>query len=873
MSAQTAGVSSSTIALPRASGVSLWIASAYAIVPVAGLLFVLLTSYAALSAQTYASANGATPELLPGHSAGQTFTARYDRLDGIRLHVGTYVGIAQSGLVLHLKQKPGGADIAAASVDPSGIESADTWYSFRFPPVEGSQDREFYVEVESPGSAPGRAVALFWWKAGSAGGDTYPQGAAYLDGAPQPADLAFGLDYSPSPPAQWAQIARAVSAQAPVPLLLLPGVLFAVALAFCAYAARRWGARSRLLLLGLLSLSLAQGILYSLAVPPWQGPDEPSHFAYAALLDRHGMDASLVQGLDLNKKDRDAALESALALSLNRHDFTRYFPGYPAPGAPIEPGASVYSEVHQPPAYYWLCAAAFRTIGLGIDPYANPAAALRLMRLVSVLLSLGVVFLAWLAGLLLAGGRRSWLPALLPLTVILLPMHAFTDSMANNDVLAELAVCALFVALVALVRWPYGLRGALFAAGVVAVAVLSTGTKQSALAAALPLVALGLLAWLFLLVSRWLSGRALATVVACVAVLSFLAVLLAPALASSPLGTAAQWKLNSSPIMKAPIARLHNAPAGLYALSLPVDASTSQDMRVTSPAGGEITVRGYARSGVAGSAATAIVRLESGGISTRTTLSMSPGSGWLPFSVTIKPPAGATSCTVRLFARYSTTQYDALEVSGAEPLSNPSFESQEVGLRRSLSHFLPQESRWIAEVLLSPQLFSKEHLWGRYAVEQFRSFWGNFGWVAIPLPGDWYAGLLWVSLLALAAVLAAILSRRTAREERLLLAVSLGGLVLAVLIGFARQTMALSLFGVEAFPQGRYLFVLSIPVAWMLLLGLETWASAGLRLLRRSTGRDLPAQAMGYGSWLWANALVLFAVLVSTAVIVPIYYG
>ena len=80
------------------------------------------------------------------------------------------------------------------------------------------------------------------------------------------------------------------------------------------------------------------------------------------------------------------------------------------------------------------------------------------MRVVSVLLSLGIVVLAWLAAGLLAPGNR-WLRVLLPLGVALLPMHAFTVSVANNDVIAEVAASALFVALVALLRWPQGRRG------------------------------------------------------------------------------------------------------------------------------------------------------------------------------------------------------------------------------------------------------------------------------------------------------------------------------------------------------------------------------------------------------------------------------
>ena len=45
---------------------------------------------------------------------------------------------------------------------------------------------------------------------------------------------------------------------------------------------------------------------------------------------------------------------------------------------------------------------AARFLGLSVDPYIDTDAALRVMRLVSLILSLVIVGLAWLAGRLLA---------------------------------------------------------------------------------------------------------------------------------------------------------------------------------------------------------------------------------------------------------------------------------------------------------------------------------------------------------------------------------------------------------------------------------------------------------------------------------------
>src|SRR5439155_10389740 len=85
----------------------------------------------------------------------------------------------------------------------------------------------------------------------------------------------------------------------------------------------------------------------------------------------------------------------------------------------------------------------------------------------------------------------------------MLPMHAFADNIANNDVLAELAVSPLTVPLIALLRWPSGIRGLLLVALVIVLALISSGTKSSALTAVVPLTALGLAAWISLLMSRY----------------------------------------------------------------------------------------------------------------------------------------------------------------------------------------------------------------------------------------------------------------------------------------------------------------------------------------------------------------------------------
>jgi hypothetical protein len=102
--------------------------------------------------------------------------------------------------------------------------------------------------------------------------------------------------------------------------------------------------------------------------------------------------------------------------------------------------------------------------------------------------------------------------------------------------------------------------------------------------------------------------------------------------------------------------------------------------------------------------------------------------------------------------------------------------------------------------------------------------------------------------------------------------VSLAALGGAVAVGFARQMTLLAFGTVASYPQGRYLFVLMIPVAWLLLVGLyEAWQAAR-EAWGRATGvrRTAPSR---WGVWLWANALLFLAAFALLGLMLPFYYG
>ena len=222
----------------------------------------------------------------------------------------------------------------------------------------------------------------------------------------------------------------------------------------------------------------------------------------------------------------------------------------------------------------------------------------------------------------------------------------------------------------------------------------------------------------------------------------------------------------------------------------------------------------------------------------RVEVALETPDAWQPLQLIALVPEGGGRVVLKLVAHGSAgsswrVQFDDISMRwvwiGANwpvpfyvpMLLNPSAEAPAMGLRPPLEGLVPQEVRQMVGVLLTPQQYNVAEIWGLYAREQYRSFWGNFGWLAIPLPEGLYLLLGIIAAVALAGLLVRGL-RRLASWSALewLGLVSLLALAVAVLVGFARQMMLLSLYGIPAFPQGRYLFVLIIPFVALFMVGL-----------------------------------------------------
>jgi hypothetical protein len=102
------------------------------------------------------------------------------------------------------------------------------------------------------------------------------------------------------------------------------------------------------------ALALLHGLLYAYLVPPWQAPDEPTLFEYAALVTALGRVPSTA--------DADPQIERRIVDSLSRHGFFERMIGHP-----LDPPAHSMREVRaqmflprqvgsDPPLYFVLAA-------------------------------------------------------------------------------------------------------------------------------------------------------------------------------------------------------------------------------------------------------------------------------------------------------------------------------------------------------------------------------------------------------------------------------------------------------------------------------------------------------------------------------------
>jgi hypothetical protein len=280
------------------------------------------------------------------------------------------------------------------------------------------------------------------------------------------------------------------------------------------------------------------------------------------------------------------------------------------------------------------------------------------------------------------------------------------------------------------------------------------------------------------------------------------------------------------------------------------------------------------------------------------TLAPAPVGAWAQYTMTVPARFDDRKVMVQLKAGGAATEFDGLALSavGKEPespspasdiflpLYNGSAEVEALRLHPLLARALPGDQEDTIDTLISPHAYDKLAIWRRYAYRQFRSFWGNFGWLSLPLPELIYSIINAIILVALGG-LAWLGIRRAGKwsGREWLGVISLASLALAAILGFAKQMAPMSTSGVHTDPHGRYLFVLMLPIAWLLLAGTSSAWSLFSRMLARglslskmlagSIQRQPAADILPWGIWLWTVGLVLLAAYSLIALITPYFYG
>lgn len=186
-----------------------------------------------------------------------------------------------------------------------------------------------------------------------------------------------------------------------------------------------------------LIVVLVRGVVFTMVVPPWQHPDEPTHFEHVRMI------AEMGRLPELN--DVNLSIRRDIAQSMLRNQFWRDLePPQLDDDSLSKVGISplgIYTTT-QPRLYYQLAAA-------WLVPWLTQPVEtqLRLVRMLSVLCGALIVLCAFLSASWLFG-RQHNLIAVVCAIIVFLP--GFTDIMSavNNDALVNL-FCALFLTLFA----------------------------------------------------------------------------------------------------------------------------------------------------------------------------------------------------------------------------------------------------------------------------------------------------------------------------------------------------------------------------------------------------------------------------------------
>jgi 4-amino-4-deoxy-L-arabinose transferase-like glycosyltransferase len=193
----------------------------------------------------------------------------------------------------------------------------------------------------------------------------------------------------------------------------------------------------------ILAVALVEMVCWVAFAPPWQGPDEPAHFAYAQHLAEVGHPPTKSfpktgagsESTQQGSADSWFNLRTSLGLAGARPfwtsaDIARWKTiEKTLPPTAKSDGYGPNSQAQNPPLYYAYEAIPYKVVGA-----THIFTTVFWMRIWSALLFLASVVFTWLAaGELFRRPNRRWLQALAAAVVALLPQLAYMDSIINVD--------------------------------------------------------------------------------------------------------------------------------------------------------------------------------------------------------------------------------------------------------------------------------------------------------------------------------------------------------------------------------------------------------------------------------------------------------
>jgi 4-amino-4-deoxy-L-arabinose transferase-like glycosyltransferase len=241
---------------------------------------------------------------------------------------------------------------------------------------------------------------------------------------------------------------------------------------------------------------------WAIVTPPFQGPDEPTHLAYAQRLAETGRppDPDEIKRPPLSSEGR-AGLVATNFSGVIGNPFGK--PPWTAKqqraadrllhsGAPQDDGGGAAAYSSYPPLYYLVAAGPYLVADAAGATIIGKLTAVRLLSCVLSALTVLLVFL--FVRELVPGSPRAWLVG--ALSVALLPYFGFVGSSANNDVLVTTLSAALLFVLARAFRRGLTPAGAASAGLLIALGILTKPVFYGLLpGAAVALLVLLVRAW------------------------------------------------------------------------------------------------------------------------------------------------------------------------------------------------------------------------------------------------------------------------------------------------------------------------------------------------------------------------------------------